>query len=53
MQAWWAEPIGGRPPRGDGRASGSQFAWLPFGAHGITPIGYAAFAFALGARPAP
>ena len=28
--------------------SGNRFSWLTFASHGITPLGYAAFAFALG-----
>jgi hypothetical protein len=51
MQAWWAAPIGqaarlavDRPfPLGL-----SPFSLLVFDAHGITPLGYAAFAFTLG-----
>ncbi len=51
MQAWWAAPIGravGRGGTGTGIARTSQFYPLVFATHGITPLGYAAFAFALG-----
>jgi ABC-type transport system involved in multi-copper enzyme maturation permease subunit len=51
LQAWWAAPIG----RAAAYDSGSgnylamgRFSSLVFATHGITPIGYAAFAFALG-----
>ena len=52
MQGWWAAPIGQAArlatvstfPLGMG-----QFSPLAFDAHGIAPLGYAAFAFALGA----
>ena len=50
MQAWWAAPIGravGRGGTGTGIAQG-RWAALVFATHGITPLGYAAFAFALG-----
>jgi hypothetical protein len=50
MQAWWAAPIGravGRGGRGVQIAMG-QYSPLVFATHGITPLGYAAFAFALG-----
>jgi ABC-type transport system involved in multi-copper enzyme maturation permease subunit len=51
MQAWWAAPIGQAArlatdsafPLGMG-----PFSLLVFDAHGITPLGYAAFAFTLG-----
>jgi hypothetical protein len=46
MQAWWAAPIGravGRGGTGTGIAK-SRWAWLVFATHGITPLGYAAFA---------
>jgi hypothetical protein len=51
MQAWWAAPIGEAArlavrssfPLGMG-----PFSLLAFDARGITPLGYAAFAFALG-----
>ena len=50
MQAWWAAPIGQAVSRG---GSGSNLAMnhfspLLFITHGITPLGYAAFAFTLG-----
>jgi hypothetical protein len=49
MQSWWAAPIG--RATGDG-AFGSiaqgRFTQLVFDTHGITPLGYAAFAFTLG-----
>jgi hypothetical protein len=49
MQVWWAAPIdravdyggGGGPFQG-------RYSLLVFATHGITPIGYAAFAFTLG-----
>jgi ABC-type transport system involved in multi-copper enzyme maturation permease subunit len=52
MQAWWAAPIGRAVGHG-GRGGGSifsmgQFYSLVFATHGITPLGYAAFAFTLG-----
>jgi hypothetical protein len=50
MQAWWAAPIGRAVGRG-GTATGiAKDRWDPlvFATHGITPLGYAAFAFALG-----
>jgi hypothetical protein len=48
MQAWWAAPISRAV--GDGLSfAGNQFSPLVFATHGITPLGYAAFAFALGA----
>ena len=49
MQSWWAAPISRAV--GQGASVGpaqSRFAQLNFAAHGITPLGYAAFAFALG-----
>jgi hypothetical protein len=50
MQAWWTTPISLAVARG---GSGSpmamnQFNPLVFATQGITPLGYAAFAFALG-----
>jgi len=50
MQSWWAAPIGRAV--GDG-ASGTvlaqgRFTQLVFDTHGVTPLGYAAFAFTLG-----
>jgi ABC-type transport system involved in multi-copper enzyme maturation permease subunit len=50
MQAWWAAPIGravGQGGSGNSLAM-SQFSPLVFVTHGITPLGYAAFAFTLG-----
>jgi ABC-2 family transporter protein len=51
MQAWWAAPIGRAVGYGAGQAgtvAGGRFTSLVFASHGITPIGYAAFAFTLG-----
>jgi ABC-type transport system involved in multi-copper enzyme maturation permease subunit len=51
MVTWWASPIdraSGLAAGRDGASSVSRLAPLLFGARGITPIGYAAFAFALG-----
>jgi hypothetical protein len=50
MQAWWAAPIGravGLGGNGTNLAMG-RFSSLVFATHGITPLGYAAFGFALG-----
>lgn len=54
MQAWWAAPIG-RAVGYSGSNGGNgeilkmgQFSLLAFATHGITPLGYAAFAFTLG-----
>ncbi len=50
MQAWWAAPIGAAVGHG-GSGSNlamSRFSSLVFATHGITPLGYAAFAFTLG-----
>ena len=49
LQAWWAAPIG----RAVGHAAAANLAMGRFGSlvfptHGITPLGYAAFGFALG-----
>jgi ABC-2 family transporter protein len=49
MQTWWAAPIS--QADADGASTGfaqSRFSQLNFATHGITPLGYAAFAFALG-----
>lgn len=50
MQSWWAAPIGRAV--GDGASEGllglGRFSPLVFVTHGITPLGYAAFAFTLG-----
>ncbi len=50
MHAWWADPISKAISLGGGASvfSGNQYSWLTFASHGITPLGYAAFAFALG-----
>ncbi|HEY6294769.1 MAG TPA: ABC transporter permease [Streptosporangiaceae bacterium] len=51
MQAWWAAPIGravGLGGTAGGIARAGRFYPLVFATHGITPLGYAAFAFALG-----
>jgi hypothetical protein len=49
METWWAAPIS--QAAADGASVGpaqSEFTQLNFATHGITPLGYAAFAFALG-----
>jgi len=50
MQTWWAAPIGRAvgygPPSGP--LTQGRFTQLIFASHGITPLGYAAFAFTLG-----
>ena len=50
MVTWWSSPIDqALAARGPQRAQRrNRFAPLLFGARGIVPIGYAAFAFALG-----
>ena len=51
IQAWWAAPIGqaARLATDSNFPLGmSPFSLLDFDAHGITPLGYAAFAFTLG-----
>jgi hypothetical protein len=50
MQAWWAEPISTATGLGGSASvfSGGRFSSLIFATHGITPLGYAAFGFALG-----
>jgi hypothetical protein len=50
MQAWWAAPIGRAVSQGGSGTSLAmgQFSPLVFVAHGVTPAGYAAFAFILG-----
>jgi hypothetical protein len=50
MQAWWATPISLAVARGAccTPLAMNQFSPLVFATHGITPLGYAAFAFALG-----
>jgi ABC-type transport system involved in multi-copper enzyme maturation permease subunit len=50
LQAWWAAPIGKAVGLG-GSASiftEGRYGLFVFPTHGITPLGYAAFAFALG-----
>ena len=50
MQTWWAAPISQAAADGSGAGVASQgrFSQLNFASHGITPLGYAAFAFVLG-----
>ena len=50
IEAWWATPISRAVGRGAccSPMAMNQFSPLVFATHGITPIGYAAFAFALG-----
>jgi len=50
MEAWWATPISLAVGRGGccTPIAMNQFSPLVFATHGITPLGYAAFAFALG-----
>jgi hypothetical protein len=50
LQAWWAAPIGKAVGLGGGASifGEGRFGWFVFPSHGITPLGYAAFAFALG-----
>jgi hypothetical protein len=50
MQAWWAAPIGRAVGHGGGgtNLAMGRFSTLAFATHGITPLGYAAFAFTLG-----
>jgi hypothetical protein len=50
MQAWWAAPIGRAVGHGGGgtNLAMGRFSSLVFATHGITPLGYAAFGFALG-----
>ena len=50
MQAWWAAPLGRAVAYGApaGLLAQGRFTQLIFATHGITPLGYAAFAFALG-----
>jgi hypothetical protein len=49
MQTWWAAPIGRAGGYGaSGPLTQGRFTQLIFASHGITPLGYAAFAFALG-----
>jgi hypothetical protein len=48
--AWWADPIRKAIDVGGSTSlfSGGRFSSLIFATHGITPLGYAAFAFTLG-----
>jgi ABC-type transport system involved in multi-copper enzyme maturation permease subunit len=50
IQAWWAAPIGKAVGLGGSASvfSEGRFGWFVFPTHGITPLGYAAFGFALG-----
>jgi hypothetical protein len=49
MQAWWAAPISQAATDGASIGiGGSRFTPLNFDTHGVTALGYAAFAFALG-----
>ena len=50
LQAWWAAPIGKAVGLGGSASifSEGRFGWFVFPTHGITPLGYAAFGFALG-----
>jgi ABC-type transport system involved in multi-copper enzyme maturation permease subunit len=50
LQAWWAAPIGKAVGLGGSSSifSETRFGWFVFPTHGITPLGYAAFGFALG-----
>jgi hypothetical protein len=50
IQAWWAAPIGKAVGLGGSSSifSEGRFGWFVFPTHGITPLGYAAFGFALG-----
>jgi hypothetical protein len=50
IQAWWAAPIGKAVGLGGSGSifSESRFGVFVFPTHGITPLGYAAFGFALG-----
>jgi hypothetical protein len=49
MQTWWAVPVSRAVDEGASvGVAQSRFAQLNFATHGVTPIGYAAFAFALG-----
>lgn len=50
MQAWWAAPIGRAMVLGGSVSvfNAGRFSPMNFATHGITPLGYAAFGFALG-----
>jgi hypothetical protein len=51
MHAWWSVPISEAVNLGSGTSvfNETRFGALVFATHGITPLGYAAFGFALGA----
>jgi ABC-type transport system involved in multi-copper enzyme maturation permease subunit len=52
IEAWWVSPINRAVGKGGSGSSVfglGRFSPLIFATHGITPLGYAAFAFALGA----
>jgi hypothetical protein len=50
MQAWWAVPLSRAVNHGGGgnALAMGEFSSLVFATHGITPLGYAAFAFTVG-----
>ncbi|HEX6450722.1 MAG TPA: ABC transporter permease subunit [Trebonia sp.] len=50
LQAWWAAPIGKAVGLGGSASIMDEgwFGYFVFPTHGITPLGYAAFGFALG-----
>ena len=50
IYAWWADPIVKATDLGGSTSlfSGGRFGSVTFATHGIVPLGYAAFAFALG-----
>ena len=51
MTGWWASPVyqaAGLAEDRNGAATIDRFSALQFGASGVVPVGYAAFAFALG-----
>jgi hypothetical protein len=49
MQTWWAAPLGRAAADGtSGPLTQGRFTQLIFATHGITPLGYAVFAFTLG-----
>ena len=50
LVAWWTAPIGRAMDTGASASvfSGDRYTPLTFATHGITPLGYAAFGFALG-----
>jgi hypothetical protein len=50
IYTWWADPIVKATDLGGSTSlfSGGRFSSLMFATHGITPLGYAAFAFTLG-----